>query len=58
MDNVLKDHRHPHCLGHPEKLGDRPVCPRIPSQAANDGFDQRLSTAKRESGILVDVHSV
>jgi hypothetical protein len=28
------------------------------TQAANDGFDQRLSTAKRESGILVDVHSV
>jgi hypothetical protein len=27
-------------------------------QAANDGFDQGLSTAKSKSGILVDVHSV
>ena len=33
-------------------------CGTAEGQAANDGFDQRLSTAKRESGILVDVHSV
>ena len=33
-------------------------CGRAETQAANDGCDQRLSTAKGESGILVDVHSV
>ena len=33
-------------------------CGTAKAQAANDGFDQSLSTAKRESGILVDVHSV
>jgi hypothetical protein len=33
-------------------------CGTAEGQAANDGFDQRLSTVKRESGILVDVHSV
>jgi len=32
-------------------------CGTAEGQAANDGFDQRLSTAKSKSGILVDVHS-
>ena len=33
-------------------------CGTAETEAMNDGFNQRLSTAKRESGILVDVHSV
>jgi len=33
-------------------------CSMAESHATSDGFNQRLSTAKRKSGILVDVHSV